>query len=775
MSERRPSRRRQFAASAALVVAAGVTVAIASPFGGGAKAGAGVSDNPYPTSTVKVKREALSSEAEVPGTLGYANAGNAATATNVVVPAGTSASTVQQAEQQVTSARQALAADQAALQTTNASNDDATVQQDQAIQAARAALAADETALRGTGGSNATALAQATQSVSADRAALAADETALRGTGGSNATALAQATQTVSADRAALAADQAAVQTTRKADAESLAQVHRQLANARSTLETDQSTLGSDEAALSAGQQKESVDCRGEGAAGSARGSSGNGSSPTTVCATDEAEVAQAEGIVSSDNQKVANDKATAQADLANVVSTGTTGTQSLQQAQSQVSSADAQLGTAELQVAAAEEGNTKSAQQAQAQVTAAQHQLTTAELQVAAVKEGNTKSAQQAQAQVAAAQDQLSAAIDAAATTGTTNTKSAQQAQVDLTGARLTLAEDESALAADQADLALGGGGGGGGTDNGSTGNANSGDSSTGADPLAADANASPTYTELANVGQVIARGQELFAINDQPSLLLYGNVIPWRAFVPGMSPGTDVGALNSNLEELGYGANLRGDSFSGATEAAIKKLQATHGQARSGQLALGSVLFQPGPVQVTAVNPDLGQIVSTGEVVLTVTTTKRQVQVALDASQQTQVAVGDKVSIVLPDNSVTPGVVSYVSKVAVSPSSSSSGSSSPTIIVYVTPTDPEATGTLDDVPVNVWITEASVASAYVVPVDALVALASGAYAIEVVSARGVHDLEPVSLGLFDDADGLVQVSGPEVQARQTVVVPGL
>jgi hypothetical protein len=42
-------------------------------------------------------------------------------------------------------------------------------------------------------------------------------------------------------------------------------------------------------------------------------------------------------------------------------------------------------------------------------------------------------------------------------------------------------------------------------------------------------------------------------------------------------------------------------------------------------------------------------------------------------------------------------------------------------------------------------------------------------------VSASGVHDLEPVSLGLFDDADGLVQVSGPAVQAGQTVVVPGL
>ena len=58
------------------------------------------------------------------------------------------------------------------------------------------------------------------------------------------------------------------------------------------------------------------------------------------------------------------------------------------------------------------------------------------------------------------------------------------------------------------------------------------------------------------------------------------------------------------------------------------------------------------------------------------------------------------------------------------------------------------------------------------VVPVDALLALAGGGYALEVVEGRA-HRLEAVSLGLFDDAEGLVQVSGREVAAGQRVVVP--
>jgi hypothetical protein len=37
------------------------------------------------------------------------------------------------------------------------------------------------------------------------------------------------------------------------------------------------------------------------------------------------------------------------------------------------------------------------------------------------------------------------------------------------------------------------------------------------------------------------------------------------------------------------------------------------------------------------------------------------------------------------------------------------------------------------------------------------------------------VHHLVGVTLGLFDDADGLVQVSGPGIFAGQKVVVPNV
>jgi hypothetical protein len=408
----------------------------------------------------------------------------------------------------------------------------------------------------------------------------------------------------------------------------------------------------------------------------------------------------------------------------ATVAATQTNNAKSTQQAQ-------AQLAAAQATVAATRTNNSKSVQQAEAQLQAAQDS-------VAAAQTNNAKSMQQAQAELATAQASVTA-------TKTNNQKSLQQAEAQVTAARTTLSQDKSQLANDRADAAVGTTGGAG----------------------------SPTYTYLPQAGQIIGRGQELFAIDGQPSILLFGNVTPWRAFMSGMSPGPDVAALNTNLDALGYGHDLRGDKFTASTEAAVLKFQTAHHVPLTGQLALGSVLFDPSSVEVNSVTPTIGSTPTPGQAVLQVTLTARQVQIALDASQQSEVAVGDQVSIVMPDNSTTPGVVSYVGTVATTSSSQNGGSGSPTIEVNVTPTDPAATGNLDDLPVNVWITQATVPNAFVVQVDALTALAGGGYALEVAPAHGPHYLEAVTVGQFDDADGMVQVSGTGVHVGQRVVVP--
>src|SRR5207244_4793009 len=82
--------------------------------------------------------------------------------------------------------------------------------------------------------------------------------------------------------------------------------------------------------------------------------------------------------------------------------------------------------------------------------------------------------------------------------------------------------------------------------------------------------------------------------------------------------------------------------------------------------------------PVRVKTVQPTLGAAVQAGPV-LGVSSTRHHVTVALDAAQQSEVKAGDKVTITLPDNSTTAGVVSSVGRVA----SAGSADSSPTVDV--------------------------------------------------------------------------------------------
>lgn len=285
----------------------------------------------------------------------------------------------------------------------------------------------------------------------------------------------------------------------------------------------------------------------------------------------------------------------------------------------------------------------------------------------------------------------------------------------------------------------------------------------------------ASGEYTSLPSAGRVIRRGQVLYRVSNAPVVLLYGHVPSYRSLSEGMS-GPDVRELNENLVALGYAKSsdikaLGWGYYSWETECALELYQRHLGVDQTGTLALGQAVFLPAAVRVTSVNAQLGGAAAAGSPVLQGTSTARQVTVALDAAEQAYVKAGDRVTITLPDNQTTPGVVSSVGKVATTPS----GSTTPVITVDITPADPAATGSLDQAPVEVSITTATVRNVLTVPVGALLATTSGGYAVEVAGRGGTRRLAPVSLGLFDDAAGTVQVSGPGLAAGQEVVVPAL
>jgi hypothetical protein len=281
-------------------------------------------------------------------------------------------------------------------------------------------------------------------------------------------------------------------------------------------------------------------------------------------------------------------------------------------------------------------------------------------------------------------------------------------------------------------------------------------------------------TLTWLPSPGQVIGQAQALYRTgNGDPVVLLYGSVPDWRALSDGVT-GQDVSELNHDLVELGYADRadvvaLGWDYYSWETAYAIQRLERRLGVASPpGSLSLGQVVFEPEALRVSQVTGRLG-----GEAngpVLTATSDRHVVTIPLDVSQESEVTAGDPVTVTLPDGKTTPGVVSSAGTVAVTTSGPGQNPAT-TIPVQVKLTDPRAAGALDQAPVTVSITTATARNVLVVPVTALLAQAPGGYEVELADPGNARHWVPVSTGIFDDADGLVQVTGALTPGERVVV----
>jgi hypothetical protein len=281
-------------------------------------------------------------------------------------------------------------------------------------------------------------------------------------------------------------------------------------------------------------------------------------------------------------------------------------------------------------------------------------------------------------------------------------------------------------------------------------------------------------TLTWLPSAGQVISQGQVLYRVdNGTPVVLLYGSVPAWRTLDEGLS-GADVAQLNHDLVALGYlrsaGISALGwDYFSAETAYGVQRLESAAGvSSPPGSLPLGSVAFEPRALLISNVLGSLGGPAD-GQV-LAATSDQHVVTVPVSTAEESVVAVGDPVTVTLPNGASTAGKISSVGTVATGTSASA------TIQVTVTLTHPSAAGTLDQAPVTVYVTVATASNVLVVPVSALVAQSSGGYAVEVIGAGAAsaagRRLVPVTVGIFDDNSGAVQVTGA-LTAGEQVVVP--
>jgi peptidoglycan hydrolase-like protein with peptidoglycan-binding domain len=284
-------------------------------------------------------------------------------------------------------------------------------------------------------------------------------------------------------------------------------------------------------------------------------------------------------------------------------------------------------------------------------------------------------------------------------------------------------------------------------------------------------------TLTWVPEAGSVIVRGGQLYEVDGgRKAILMYGDRPAWRSLSMGVPNGRDVEQLKKNLLALGYtpsGMAIDGH-WDRNTTLAVKRWQKAAGLAVDGTVDLGEVVFLPGPFRLTTAAA-LGSGTSGGNV-LHGTTDKRVVSLSLEATRRDLVSAGGAVSVSLPDGSTVAGHVTEIGRVAHSNGGSGSGAgggggSTPTIDVTVSLDDPTAAPDLDQAPVTVRIVTSSRPNVLAVPVNSLVALLEGGYAVEVVASNGSRRYVGVGLGLFDS--GWVEISTGDVREGDRVVVP--
>ncbi len=289
----------------------------------------------------------------------------------------------------------------------------------------------------------------------------------------------------------------------------------------------------------------------------------------------------------------------------------------------------------------------------------------------------------------------------------------------------------------------------------------------------------ASGVMTWRPDVGTVIDRGGVIYKVDDQPIILMLGDTPIYREMSTDSTTGPDIVQLQGNLIALGYGDGLTLDGeFDAATKSAVEAFEEAVGLEADGIVQRGEITFAPAAIRVAAASVDVGGGVQAGSSVLEATGTTTVVTATLSAEQANQLPVGTEVQVRLPDDSTAAATVTSLAE-----AEATSDNAEPGAVVVAGPgetnftatlqfVDPAVAAAFDDASVDVILAADEARDVLSVPVTALVALAEGGYAVEVVddSAAGSH-LVAVEVGLF--ADERVEITADGVEVGDDVVVP--
>ncbi|WP_341718107.1 efflux RND transporter periplasmic adaptor subunit [Micromonospora sp. FIMYZ51] len=305
-------------------------------------------------------------------------------------------------------------------------------------------------------------------------------------------------------------------------------------------------------------------------------------------------------------------------------------------------------------------------------------------------------------------------------------------------------------------------------------------------------------TVTWLPAAGATIKRGGQLFRADDRPVVLFYGSMPMYRDIAGHNLVGRDVRIVAENLSALGYSIGRQpaagervtphppaGNSttdpgaadagpqpqrvrsgegvLTAALIAAIKRWQTDLGVPATGTIPVGHVEVSSGAIRVESISSQPGDPANAP--LMSVTAIRKVITVGAELADAATIKRGDRVKVGLPDERTVPArVVSVGRDLVAAENGIVTGPQLLTVTVAVD--KPKAIADLDSGEVQVVFVGRTAADVLAAPVEALVALREGGYAVQTPSG-----LVAVRTGMF--ADGWVEITGAGLTEGTELVVP--
>ena len=277
---------------------------------------------------------------------------------------------------------------------------------------------------------------------------------------------------------------------------------------------------------------------------------------------------------------------------------------------------------------------------------------------------------------------------------------------------------------------------------------------------------------TKVPEEGAVLAMGDPLIEIDGQPVFVFHGERPMWRSLGPArggsVTEGADVEQLEVNLAALGYSSEIVPDRiFDEETARAVERWRSDAGLEAGGSVELGRIVYVEGPIRVGRSLVEAGAHILAGAAIVEVSGTDQEVLMELPVDRRDRIAVGDALTVQMPDDTRAVGTVHDIGAVVFSPAGDRREENLVEVSIFLD--DPSLGESFHGYPVDVEIVSEEAVGVLAVPVKALVALSEGGYAVE-VERDGELTLVGVDTGMY--ADGLVEVRG-DLSAGDRVVVP--